>query len=64
MRFIGAVAILLFVSLAARSIPVTAQAGPLLEPRVSFEVVSVKANPSRTRTPMLWQPGRRTTDNY
>lgn len=57
MRFIGAVAILLFVSLAARSIPVIAQAGPLLEPRVSFEVVSVKANPSRTRTPMLWQPG-------
>jgi len=57
MKPIGVSAAVLFVSLALRPIPVTAQAGPTLEPRLSFEVVSVKTNPSRTRTPMQWQPG-------
>jgi uncharacterized protein (TIGR03435 family) len=37
-------------------IPLGAQA-PVLEPRVSFEVASVKADTSQTRTPMAWQPG-------
>jgi uncharacterized protein (TIGR03435 family) len=58
-RFIGAVAAIVLITLAARSIPLTAQAGPTLEPVWSFEVTSVKPNPSRTRTPMQWQPGGR-----
>ncbi len=57
MRFIGAVAVVLLVNLAARSIPVTAQERPILEPRLSFEVTSVKLDTSQTRTPMQWQPG-------
>jgi len=57
MRFTGAVAAIVFISLAARSIVLTAQAGPTLEPVRSFDVASVKLNPSRTRAPMLWQPG-------
>ena len=59
MRFIGAVAAVILVTLAARSIPLTAQASPTLEPVLAFDVVSVKPNPSRTRAPMQWQPGGR-----
>jgi uncharacterized protein (TIGR03435 family) len=55
MRLPGAAVIL--VGLCICPAPLTAQDGPRLEPRLSFEVVSVKANPSRTRTPMTWQPG-------
>ena len=55
MRFIGAVSVLFI--LAARSIPVTAQEGPVLEPRLAFEVASVRVDSSQTRTPMQWQPG-------
>jgi uncharacterized protein (TIGR03435 family) len=58
MRFIGAVAAIASISLAARSVPLTAQA-PTLEPRLSFEVASVKVDNSQTRTPMQWQPGGR-----
>lgn len=54
MRFIGAVA-LVFLG-AASSMPVIAQA-PTLEPRLSFDVASVKVDTSQTRTPMQWQPG-------
>ena len=57
MRSIGAVTAALFLSLAVRPIPVTAQERPILEPRLSFEVASVKVNSARTRAPMLWQPG-------
>jgi len=56
MRFIGAAAAIVFVSLAARSIPLTAQA-PTVEPRLSFEVASVKVDNPPTRTPMQWQAG-------
>ena len=66
MRFIGAlratrfggqaVATVILINLAAR-LPVLAQAGPILEPRVSFEVASVAVDNSQTRTPMQWQPG-------
>ena len=59
MRIIGTVAAVVLVVLAARPVPLTAQAGPVLEPLRSFDVVSVKLNPSRTRTPMVWQPGGR-----
>jgi len=57
MRSIGSVAAILCLSLLTRSIPVTAQESPVLEPRVSFEVASIKVNTSRDRTPMQWQPG-------
>jgi uncharacterized protein (TIGR03435 family) len=56
MRFIGAAATIVFITLAARSIPLTAQA-PTVEPRLSFEVASVKVDNSQTRTPMQWQAG-------
>ena len=56
MRIIGTVAAVVLVVLAARPV---AQTGPVLEPLRSFDVVSVKLNPSRTRTPMAWQPGGR-----
>jgi len=70
LRIIGTVAAVLVVVLAARPAPLTAQAapapserqrveGPVLEPLTSFDVLSVKLNPSRTRTPMVWQPGGR-----
>jgi uncharacterized protein (TIGR03435 family) len=57
MRTIQAVAAAILLSLAATSIPVTAQQGPVLEPRLTFEVASVKVDTSPTRTPMTWQPG-------
>jgi uncharacterized protein (TIGR03435 family) len=56
MRSTGAVTAALFLSLAARSIPVTAQERPILEPRLSFEVASVKVIDQRARSPMQWQP--------
>lgn len=56
MRFIGTVAAIVVTSFAAGSIRLAAQA-PTLEPRLSFEVASVKVNTSRTRAPMQWQPG-------
>ena len=59
MRIIGRAAAVVLIVLAARSAPLTAQIGPTLEPIRSFEVLSVKLNPSRTRTPMMWQPGGR-----
>ena len=55
MRPIGTVAVILFAFLAARSVTLTAQA-PTLEPRLSFEVVSVKAINQQARSPMQWQP--------
>ena len=55
MRF-GALATVIVITLAAQ-IPVFAQASLILEPRVSFEVASVTADNSQTRTPMTWQPG-------
>jgi uncharacterized protein (TIGR03435 family) len=58
-RIIGNVAAVVLVVLAARPAQLSAQAGPTLEPIRSFDVVSVKLNPSRTRTPMVWQPGGR-----
>ena len=42
----------------AASIAVTAQQGPVLEPRLTFEVASIKVNTSRDRLPMQWQIGR------
>ena len=57
MRSTGAVTAALFLSLTARWIPVTAQERPILEPRLSFEVASIKVNTTRTRAPMQWQPG-------
>ena len=59
MRIIGRVAAIVLVVLAVRPVSPAAQAGPVLEPLKSFDVVSVKLNPSRTRTPMVWQPGGR-----
>lgn len=59
MRIIGRVAAVLLIIQAARPVSLTAQAGPTLEPMRSFDVASVKQNPSRTRTPMTWQPGGR-----
>ena len=56
MQIIGTVAAVVLVVLIARPV---AQTGPTLEPIRSFDVVSVKLNPSRTRTPMVWQPGGR-----
>jgi uncharacterized protein (TIGR03435 family) len=59
LRIIGRAAAVVLIVLAARSVPLTAQIGPTLEPIRSFDVLSVKLNPSRTRTPMVWQPGGR-----
>src|SRR5262245_32665979 len=56
MRFTGAIALVLVLNLAAGP-PIKAQAAPILDPRVSFEVASVTADNSQTRTPMQWQPG-------
>jgi uncharacterized protein (TIGR03435 family) len=56
MRLIGAAAAIVFIGLVARSVPLTAQT-PTLEPRLSFEVASVKVDNSQTRTPMQWQAG-------
>jgi len=56
MRSTGVVAAVFVLSLTARSIPLTAQA-LTLEPRLSFEVASVKIDNSQTRTPMQWQAG-------
>lgn len=56
MRFIGSAAAVIFLSLAVRPISVAAQA-PILEPRLSFEVASVKVDNSQSRTPMQWQAG-------
>ena len=59
MRIVGRAAAVVLIVVAARSVPLTAQIGPTLEPLRSFDVLSVKLNPSRTRTPMMWQPGGR-----
>ena len=59
MRIVGRAATVVLIVLTARSVPLTAQIGPTLEPLRSFDVLSVKLNPSRTRTPMMWQPGGR-----
>lgn len=59
MRIIGRMAAAVLIVLTARPVLLTAQAGPVLEPLESFDVVAVKLNPSRTRTPMVWQPGGR-----
>ena len=56
MRFISTVAIIAVISVASWSIRLAAQA-PVLEPRLSFEVASVKVDTSTTRTPITWQPG-------
>jgi len=56
MRSIGTVTAALFLSLTARSIPVAAQEKPVLEPRLSFEVASVKVINQQARSPMQWQP--------
>ena len=57
MRFIGAVAAIVLVSLGPRSTPLTAQASPTLAPVLKFEVASVKVLAGREgRAPMLWQP--------
>jgi len=55
----AAVAATLVITVTAGSRYTAAQAGPTLSPRLTFEVASVKVNPSRTRTPMQWQPGGR-----
>jgi uncharacterized protein (TIGR03435 family) len=55
MRFIGTVAAIVIIS-SAWSVRLAAQA-PTLEPRLSFEVASVKVDTSQERTPMQWQPG-------
>ena len=55
MRFIGTIAAIVVISITAWS-TLAAQA-PTLEPRLSFEVASVKVDNSQTRTPMQWQPG-------
>ena len=56
MRLPRAVVLVHFVILAARSAMLTAQDGPRLEPRLSFEVASVKVITQRERSPMQWQP--------
>ena len=56
MRFIGTIAAIVVLSITAWS-TLAAQA-PTLEPRLSFEVASVKVDNSQTRTPMQWQPDR------
>ena len=56
MRFIGTVAAIVVISVTAWSIRLAAQA-PTMEPRLTFEVASIKVNATRTRTPMQWQPG-------
>ena len=50
---------MLVTTLPAGSQFMTAQSAPTLSPRLTFEVASIKVNPSRTRTPMQWQPGGR-----
>ena len=55
MRLTGTAAVLLLVSLAARPVSLAAQA-PTLEPRLSFEVASVKTINQQARSPMQWQP--------
>src|SRR5688500_8115838 len=55
----AAVAAMLVIALTVGSHVMAAQSGPTLSPRLTFEVASVKVNPSRTRTPMQWQPGGR-----
>jgi len=55
----AAVAATLVITLTGGSHFMAAQSGPTLSPRLTFEVASVKVNPSRTRTPMQWQPGGR-----
>lgn len=57
MRSIRAVPTIVVLGLVARSISVIAQTGPVLDPRLSFEVASVSVDNSQTRTPMTWQPG-------
>ena len=57
MRSNKAVTVAIVLSLTAASIPVTAQESPVLEPRLSFEVASIKVNTPPTRTPMQWPPG-------
>ena len=52
MRSVGVV----LLGLVALSSPATAQQGPVLEPRLSFEVASVKVINQRARSPMQWQP--------
>ena len=56
MRFIGTVAAIVVISVTAWSVRLAAQA-PILEPRLTFEVASIKVNATGTRTPMQWQPG-------
>jgi uncharacterized protein (TIGR03435 family) len=51
----------LILCLAARSISLTAQAGPTLEPVRRFEVASVRQVTSSERAPMQWQPSGRFT---
>jgi len=55
MRSTRAVTATLFLSLVAWSVPLIAQA-PTLEPRLSFEVASVKIINQQARSPMQWQP--------
>src|SRR5262245_21247173 len=56
MRSFGALASIALAGLLSQSVPLDAQ-DPVLEPRLSFEVVSIKSDSSQTRTPMQWQPG-------
>jgi hypothetical protein len=60
MRFGASAAAVLLFGLAAR-ISLAAQAGPTLEPVVSFDVASVKQVSNSDRSPMQWQPGGRFT---
>jgi len=56
MRWSGRVAAVVLLSAGTASMSLTAQQ-LTLEPRLSFDVVSVKVDTSQTRTPMTWQPG-------
>ena len=56
MRVGGSVAVFLLIGLAAQSF-LAAQAGPVLEPNLSFEVASVRQ--TKDRAPMQWQPSGR-----
>lgn len=56
MRLSPAVALVLFAILSVRSVSLAAQDGPRLEPRLSFEVASIKVINQRARSPMQWQP--------
>lgn len=53
------VAAAVLVVLAAGPVPLTAQAGPTLEPIKSFDVASVRQITRQDRVPIRWQPGGR-----